>query len=183
MMRLVTHVDTSVRLWCIPRAVPLVGLYNTRWAAQHERDMIHPCRCIRDNTYSTWPRSPLPTSSPPCPLLPLQLYMHGVVVQAERAFARLCPGEPFWPPPPEPDDDDDQAEMLRAAASAVAAKTDGGGQEQDRPEAAGGRVGGVTSAAREEEAGEEGEGEVGEEEAAPVPPQEEGAPEEGEQDG
>lgn len=51
--------------------------------------------------------------------------MHDVVVKAESAFGRLCPGEPFWPPPSKTgpghsgDDGDDQAEMLRAAASTV----------------------------------------------------------------
>lgn len=41
-------------------------------------------------------------------------------MEAERAFSRLCPGEPFWPPPAaDPDQDDDQAEMLKAAASTV----------------------------------------------------------------
>ena len=55
--------------------------------------------------------------------------MHDVVVKAESAFGRLCPGEPFWPPPSKTgpgyngDDDDDQAEMLRAAASTVTAVT------------------------------------------------------------
>eukprot|EP00904_Undaria_pinnatifida_P006085 jgi/Undpi1/2606/HiC_scaffold_13.g05985.m1 len=28
-----------------------------------------------------------------------ELYLHDVVVKAESAFNRLCPGEPFWPPP------------------------------------------------------------------------------------
>ncbi|CAN0401604.1 unnamed protein product, partial [Ectocarpus sp. 12 AP-2014] len=49
-----------------------------------------------------------------------ELYLHDVVVQAERDFARLFPGEPFWPPPAgQGEDGDDQAEMLEAAASAV----------------------------------------------------------------
>lgn len=70
---------------------------------------------------------------PPLP----QLYLHNVVVQAERDFARLFPGEPFWPPPAgQGEDGDDQAEMLEAAASAVttsgvdADKEGGGGGEQ-----------------------------------------------------
>lgn len=51
----------------------------------------------------------------------IQLYLHEVVAEAERAFSRLCPGKPFWPPPGvgQKDEDDDQAEMLRAVASTV----------------------------------------------------------------
>ncbi|CAM9323865.1 unnamed protein product [Scytosiphon promiscuus] len=64
----------------------------------------------------------LPSNMVVCERLGQELYQHDVVVQAERAFARLCPGKPFWPTAvgdEENEEDDDQAEMLRAAASAV----------------------------------------------------------------
>lgn len=103
---------------------------------------------------------PPPLHPPPTP----QLYLHGVVVQAERAFARLCPGDPFWPPPPQPDDEGEyQAELLRAAASAVTGKTNDT-QEQDAPEQ---EAEGATSVTGGQEEG-----------ADPVPPQEEGSREE-----
>eukprot|EP00903_Cladosiphon_okamuranus_P013595 g12662.t1 len=115
----------------------------------------------------------LPSNVVVCERLGQELYLHGVVVQAERAFARLCPGKPFWPPPPRPDDEDEyQVELLRAAVSAVSDKTKDA-QEPDPPQEEGGR--GATGVDGEEG----GEGEEDEEAAGPLPSQEEGAPKEG----
>ncbi|CAN0458938.1 unnamed protein product, partial [Ectocarpus sp. 8 AP-2014] len=62
----------------------------------------------------------LPANMVVCERPGQELYLHDVVVQAERDFARLFPGEPFWPPPAgQGEDGDDQADMLEAAASAV----------------------------------------------------------------
>ncbi|CAN0370420.1 unnamed protein product, partial [Ectocarpus fasciculatus] len=79
----------------------------------------------------------LPSNMVVCERPGQELYLHDVVVQAERDFARLFPGEPFWPAPAgQGEDGDDQAEMLEAAASAVttaggdADEEGGGGGEQ-----------------------------------------------------
>lgn len=77
-------------------------------------------------------------------------------MEAERAFSRLCPGEPFWPPPAaDQDEDDDQAEMLKAVASTVQ-DSDGGekdtaGGTADKGE--GGDKGETTSAREQEKVG------------------------------
>lgn len=83
-------------------------------------------------------RSQRPTYYP-LPPTPTQLYLHEVVVRAESAFSRLCPGEPFWPPPANAAEDDDQAEMLEAAAASAVGSNQQ--QQQQEEEKAGEEIG------------------------------------------
>lgn len=75
-----------------------------------------------------------------------QLYLHEMVVEAERAFARLCPGAPLWPPPAtDEDEEDDQAEMLKAVASTVQERSNLEDGEDRIPQDSKGRDEGVES--------------------------------------
>ncbi|CAM9267647.1 unnamed protein product, partial [Ectocarpus sp. 13 AM-2016] len=104
----------------------------------------------------------LPANMVVCERPGQELYLHDVVVQAERDFARLFPGEPFWPPPAgQGEDGDDQAEMLEAAASAVTtsgvdANKEGTGGGEQREE--GGRGVGEQKVKGGGEAGKQKEG-------------------------